>query len=117
MLGLAASALALWIVGVRDWRVYGAAALWPQVIGEIRISHLTPVLCLLAALVWRYRSTTAAGFALGFAGAVKFFSGRSGSGSSRSGGRAPQFSGPRWRRRRSYSSYRSRASTTSCACC
>ena len=45
--------LALWLVGVRDWRVYGAAALWPQVIGEIRISHLTPVLCLLAAIVWR----------------------------------------------------------------
>ena len=43
------------LVGVRDWRVYGAFALWPSVIGEIRVSHLTPVLCLLAALAWRYR--------------------------------------------------------------
>ena len=43
-------------------------------IGEIRISHLTPVLCLLAALVWRYRdSTVRPGLALGLAGAVKFF--------------------------------------------
>ena len=33
-------------------------ALWPSVIGEIRVSHLTPVLCLLAALAWRYRDAT-----------------------------------------------------------
>jgi hypothetical protein len=74
VVGLICVGLALWIVGVRDWRVYGVAALWPQVIGEIRISHLTPVLCLLAAVVWRYRtSTTRPGLALGLAGAVKFF--------------------------------------------
>ena len=73
VLGLACIGLALWLVGVRDWRVYGVSALWPQVIGEIRISHLTPVLCLLAALVWRYRdSTFRPGLALGVAGAVKF---------------------------------------------
>ena len=61
--------------GVRDWRVYGAAALWPQVIGEIRISHLTPVLCLLAALVWRYRDDHPASRVWPSAsrGAVKFF--------------------------------------------
>ena len=47
--------LSLRIVGVRDWRVYGAFALWPSVIGEIRVSHLTPFLCLLVALAWRYR--------------------------------------------------------------
>jgi alpha-1,2-mannosyltransferase len=74
LLGLACIGLALWLVGVRDWRVYGVATLWPQVIGEIRIAHLTPVLCLLAALVWRYRaSTLRPGLALGLAGAVKFF--------------------------------------------
>jgi alpha-1,2-mannosyltransferase len=73
LLGLVCVGLALWLVGVRDWRVYGAAALWPQVIGEIRISHLTPVLCLLAAVVWRYRDATLRpGLALGVAGAVKF---------------------------------------------
>jgi len=74
LLGLACIGAALWLVGVRDWRVYGATALWPQVIGEIRISHLTPLLCLLAAIVWRYRdSTVRPGLALGLAGAVKFF--------------------------------------------
>ena len=62
------------IVGVRDWRVYGVFALWPQVIGEIRVSHLTPFLCLLLALVWRYRDTRfRSGLALGLAGAIKFF--------------------------------------------
>ena len=74
LLGLACIGAALWLVGVRDWRVYGATALWPQVIGEIRISHLTPVLCLLAAIVWRYRdSVLRPGLALGLAGAVKLF--------------------------------------------
>jgi hypothetical protein len=73
-LALACVGLTLWLVGVRDWRVYGATILWPQVIGEIRISHLTPFLCLLAALVWRYRnSTLRSGLALGLAGALKFF--------------------------------------------
>jgi hypothetical protein len=74
LLGLACIGTALFVVGVRDWRVYGATALWPQVVGEIRISHLTPVLCLLAAFVWRYRdSTIRPGLALGLAGALKFF--------------------------------------------
>jgi hypothetical protein len=74
LLGLACIGAALWLVGVRDWRVYGATALWPQVIGEIRISHLTAFLCLLAAMAWRYRDTTVRpGLALGLAGAVKFF--------------------------------------------
>ena len=68
LLGLACIGAALWLVGVRDWRVYGATVLWPQVIGEIRISHLTPLLCLLAAIVWRYRdSTVRPGLALGLA--------------------------------------------------
>jgi Glycosyltransferase family 87 len=74
LVGLACSLLSLRIVGVRDWRVYGAFALWPPVIGEIRVSHLTPVLCLLLALAWRYRDTRGApGLAVGFAGAIKFF--------------------------------------------
>lgn len=74
LVGLACFMGSLRIVGVRDWRVYGAFALWPQVIGEIRVSHLTPFLCLLLALVWRYRdSGFAPGVALGLAGAIKFF--------------------------------------------
>ena len=72
--GLALFMLSLRIVGVRDWRVYGVFAMWPSVIGEIRVSHLTPVLCLLAAVAWRYRDTRGApGLAVGLAAAIKFF--------------------------------------------
>ena len=71
--GLACMALALFLVGIRDWRVYGVVALWPQVLGDIRIAHLTPLLCLLAAVVWRYRDRPLlAGTGLGVAGGVKF---------------------------------------------
>ena len=74
LVGLACFMASLALVGVRDWRVYGAFALWPSVIGEIRVSHLTPVLCVLLALAWRYRDTRfAPGLAIGFAGAIKFF--------------------------------------------
>ena len=73
--GLGCIALALWLVGVRDWRVYGVVGLWPPVLGDIRIAHLTPLLCLLAAVVWRYRDRpVAAGFAARHcAGGLKFF--------------------------------------------
>ena len=59
LLGIACFAAALWIVGVRDWRVYGAASLWGPVIGEMRTAHLTLILCLLVAIVWRTRERTA----------------------------------------------------------
>ena len=73
VVGLILFMLSLRIVGVRDWRVYGAFALWPQVIGEVRVSHLTPLLCLLLAIAWRYRHASGVpGLAVGFAGAVKF---------------------------------------------
>lgn len=72
--GLACMAVALWLLDVRDWRVYGVVALWPQVVTDIRIAHLTPLLCLLAALVWRYRDRPfAAGIGLGLASGLKFF--------------------------------------------
>jgi hypothetical protein len=74
LVGLGCFMASLRLVGVRDWRVYGVFALWPQVIGEIRVSHLTPFLCLLLALVWRYREARAVpGLALGCATAIKFF--------------------------------------------
>jgi hypothetical protein len=74
VLGLLAFMATLRVIGVRDWRVYGAFALWPQVIGEVRVSHLTPFLCLLVAIAWRYRNATGLpGVAIGLAGALKFF--------------------------------------------
>ncbi len=55
VLGLACFVASLWIVGLRDWRVYGLVAMWPQIAGEMRVSHLTPPICLLLALAWRSR--------------------------------------------------------------
>ena len=73
VLGLACMAAALWVVGLRDWRVYGVVALWPEVVGEMRVSHLTAPLCLLLALAWRRRDRgLAPGAAVGFAIALKF---------------------------------------------
>ena len=72
--GLACFALALWLLEVRDWRIYGVMAMWPQVAGEMRVSHLTAPLCLLAALAWRNRSRPVApGVAVGVATALKLF--------------------------------------------
>ena len=74
LLGLACFALALWLVGVRDWRVYGVVALWPEFTGEMRVSHLTPVLAVLLAAAWRWRDARGApGVLVGFAVAMKFF--------------------------------------------
>jgi glycosyl transferase family 87 len=74
LVGIACFGAALWIVGVRDWRVFGAASLWGPVIGEMRTAHLSLILCLLAAVVWRTREQkTVAGLTLGLAIALKFF--------------------------------------------
>jgi hypothetical protein len=74
VLGLACIAASLWLVGLRDWRVYGLVAMWPQVAGEMRVSHLTAPLCLLLALAWRSRDRRLQpGVLLGFATAMKFF--------------------------------------------
>jgi len=67
-------AAALWIAGVRDWRIYGSCALWPPVLGEIRTAHFTLVMCLLVAIAWRTRrSAWAPGLAVAAAVALKFF--------------------------------------------
>jgi hypothetical protein len=74
LVGLACFAAALWLVGVRDWRVYGTFALWPQVAGEMRVSHLTPAIAVLLAVAWRYRHSDArTGAAIGAAVALKLF--------------------------------------------
>lgn len=67
-------AIALRLVGVRDWRVYGALGLWPQVVGEVRLSHLTPLLALLLAATWRARSREMrSGVWVGLAVGIKLF--------------------------------------------
>jgi len=73
-IGLACFGVALWLVGLRDWRVYGLVCLWPEVIGEMRLGHLTPVLALLLAAAWRWRDVRGGpGTALGLALGLKFF--------------------------------------------
>ena len=67
-------AAALWIVGVRDWRVYGASALWPSVLGEVRTAHFSLVMCLLIAVAWRTRKRMwGPGLAVAAAVSLKFF--------------------------------------------
>lgn len=74
LIGVGVLAAALWVVGLRDWRCYGACFLWPQVAGEVRVAHLTPAIALLAALAWRERETRIRGGpAIGVAIALKFF--------------------------------------------
>jgi hypothetical protein len=64
----------LWVLEVRDWRIYGVALLWPPVIDAYQTANLTLPLALLVALVWRYRDRRfVAGLLLGLALALKFF--------------------------------------------
>ena len=71
---LACLAGALWIVGTRDWRVYGISLLWPPVIMAYQTANLTLPLCLLCAVAWRVRHRTwLPGVVIGGALAVKFF--------------------------------------------
>jgi hypothetical protein len=64
----------LWVLDVRDWRIYGVALLWPPVIDAYQTANLTLPLALLVALVWRYRDRRLlAGGLLGVALALKFF--------------------------------------------
>jgi hypothetical protein len=43
------------VLGVRDWRCYGLAFVWPPVLDAIQTGNVTIPLCLFAALVWRFR--------------------------------------------------------------
>lgn len=71
---IAAALLSLYVVGVRDWRVYGVIFFWPPVLSAIQTGNLTLVLCLLAALAWRYRDRRLApGLLVGLAFALKVF--------------------------------------------
>jgi hypothetical protein len=55
LLGIVALCLGLWLLGVRDWRCYGAAFLsWP-VLHTLRLGQVNELLILAAALAWRWR--------------------------------------------------------------
>jgi hypothetical protein len=65
---------ALWILGVRDWRVLGIVVTAAPVITAVRLGTFTPLLVLLLAIAWRWRDRRwAAGSALGLAITLKLF--------------------------------------------
>jgi hypothetical protein len=65
---------ALYLLGVRDWRVYGVTLLWPAVIDAYQTANASLPLTLLVALAWAYRPRpVVSGAALGYGIALKFF--------------------------------------------
>jgi hypothetical protein len=71
---IAAAVATLYVLDVRDWRVYGAMFLWTSVLSGIQTANLTLPLCLVAALAWRFRSRhLLSGVLVGAAFALKVF--------------------------------------------
>jgi hypothetical protein len=64
---------ATWLLGVRDWRCYGAALLGLPVFGAFGVGSIGPFLLVLCALGWRFRDRTVAGVPLALAAAAKLF--------------------------------------------
>jgi glycosyl transferase family 87 len=50
-----AAPLSLWVMRIRDWRVYGAVALWAPVVVGWQTANFTLVLVVGVALLWRFR--------------------------------------------------------------
>jgi alpha-1,2-mannosyltransferase len=62
------------LLGVRDWRCYGLAFLWPPVTDAVTTGNISILLGFAAALVWAFRDRArAAGAALGVSIAAKVF--------------------------------------------
>ena len=71
---IASLVAALWLLEVRDWRIYGVVLLWPAVIEAVQTANASLPLTMLVALMWRYRDRAGiAGVALGYGVAVKLF--------------------------------------------
>jgi alpha-1,2-mannosyltransferase len=70
---IAAVAATLAVLGVRDWRCYGAAYLSIAVLHDIRLGALTPLLALGLALVWRWRAQARAAVPLALIVVAKLF--------------------------------------------
>ena len=73
ILSVAAVLASIWLLGVRDWRCYGASILAAPVFGAFGVGSIGPFLLLLCALGWRFRSRTVAGVPLALAAAAKLF--------------------------------------------
>jgi alpha-1,2-mannosyltransferase len=65
---------AVWILGVRDWRVLVVVITSAPVLTSVRLGSLTPLLILLLAIAWRWRERRwVVGGSLAFAIALKLF--------------------------------------------
>src|SRR6266540_794192 len=64
---------AIWLLGVRDYRCYGIALLWPPLIGAVLLGAIGPLLLLLVAAAWRFRDHLAAAVLLALAAFAKLF--------------------------------------------
>jgi len=74
VLVLACAPATLYVLGVRDWRCYGASLIWAPVYESVHLGALSLPLALLLAVVWRYRNRVApVAAALGGAIALKIF--------------------------------------------
>ena len=47
----------LLVLGIRDWRCYGAALLWAPTVNAVHVASSSLLLGFAAALAWRYRAT------------------------------------------------------------
>jgi hypothetical protein len=74
VVSLAATAAALWLLGLRDWRCYALVAVYPITRSAVDLGTIGPLLLLAVALAWHYRDHIAAGgAAAGAAVALKLF--------------------------------------------
>jgi Glycosyltransferase family 87/Dolichyl-phosphate-mannose-protein mannosyltransferase len=74
VLSLAAIALALWLLGLRDWRCYALTAVYPFTRSAIDLGTVGPLLLLAVAVAWRWRDRIVQpAAAVGAGVAVKLF--------------------------------------------
>src|SRR5437588_2752224 len=64
----------LWMVGVRDWRLFGLVLLWPPVISGWQTANLSLIIAFPPAAAWRLRARPmASGLIVGLLVSVKVF--------------------------------------------
>jgi hypothetical protein len=74
LLSLAAVALALWLLDLRDWRCYALAAVYPFTRSAIDLGTIEPLLLLAVAAAWRWRDgVVRGGLAVAVAVVLKLF--------------------------------------------
>jgi hypothetical protein len=74
LVSLAAVALALWLLGLRDWRCYGLALVFEFTRSSLDLGTAAPLLLLVVAAAWRWRERLAqAATAVGIAIVLKLF--------------------------------------------